>query len=69
MRIEGRRDQARLSPSRLLHASTQHRPVPEMHAVEVPENDDYSAHKTASGRASSPESRYIASRSSPLITR
>ena len=55
-------------PPPFLHSPSQHHLMTEVHAVEVPESDDYSAHNTTSARASSPSSLYTANNSPSLIT-
>ena len=56
MRMEGSRRYLYAPPPSFLNRPPQDHLMAEVHAVEVPKGDDYSAHNTTSARALSPSS-------------
>ena len=68
MRVEGGRDDPHAPQLPFFDRPSQDLLVPEVHAVEVPERNDYPAQSTTSARPSSSSSLYTANNSSPHIT-
>ena len=68
MRLKSGRNDAHISHPPFLHGLPQDLLMAQMHAVEIPQGDDYPAQSTTSALPSSPSSLYTANNSSPHIT-